>query len=1553
MTGGRCTTAIVTAATLLLFAATTINAERPSVVSATAKIFDSFISPNITAAAAVFTVTYNIPIGIEGNPLTNYKGRTISRDPDDGVTILKTVPNILSASKTAYLKCGSTIFPAMTEAQLLGTGAPIGLIALHPTAEPGTSLLAAMGGAVCEALEWFDDRMSYALLMNGTINGIPFTNQGLTPETLFTEGGCFLQFGVDGQNSLSITNLQTAEPMLPQAVFFNRTEFLCTKEGIQRFTTCRDDHAQHLLDVLSPRLFFSWLTAAHRGSMYEAYTGCRNLLESSIVTKTIYTEYEQAVGCVFQEGTPEYDSSPCCNQALAFTECCAPQRLNVSREVIDVYNVTLPIAECQQNAFKLALDSYMGVRDFAQFDNSHDALLSHATELRFNEVLDEFNTIAEIYRMCQYQSIQTQKRFATDCRTHTDCLLSQVCDVNVGTCKIPWEVVHTSFATCMHNHLPDEVLSSLQALRAMSPQSQSILDTTLQAFTQEMDQRIPLTLLDGQARVSATVHQFPPVLNMTGGDCVGLMSESARSNYTDDVNEWGNWVVVEVPVNVTHCPLAGKICNHNSRYYTDEESCTGAYQTTNYGDHFCAVSDASGTDFRDISTPSGCFAPTYNNSADCIASGNNWFNQSNGFVGCLRPGITTLVGCLGGMGSTRPPCTTHAAAVAAAVAAGTYRYDDASLISHPVCSIRHCYASLSQSNCNLLHTSSTPQWHTTNPFIKVKASAWYNAETSLCIVPLHHFPLLQQTADRCHDFEANFTAAPGAFTPGTFSFHEGYVWREGMWNTKTRCETYGRCALPYLDHQGTTESECREALACPHSCSRCTSSLKDTTTGQMERSMCYDVNALAENACRSPGRWLNYTTTSHLLGGLPETHGICEYPTSDPTACAALNGGTFLTCGDLATQSDCKIAGTTDHTYQFSWIYKALQCAWSVHEPCRSQSECLAEGRCDDEELDVCTCKPGLLCSCQGGSCIETWHVDSVTHAKSKCLLGSPDVVYTRVGCKNLTITSEADCLLAGGNFQWFAKAHTQADCEGHGSGCYGLTSTDQFQGDFLLGRNDTECSKCGSGNTTNHYRWLLGNDDLDSDTDVQADDMKSRLIRYPQQIAKEMFRLRMYQTTSWMPKKWVTSALHLDTLHSSRTEQSGYQLAALVAGTKLQRRLTNHFDRSLPIFAQVAAANWTTSCDETVGSTNPSPIVSHPLFIGRPSARNDFTVETLGTMTSFGCVTDPECTQDFVPGQKTHLKLCQKCPTVNGTFIPACRCRTIPPAPPVPIILPPDSVLGPIPTIPSFASSCNCLLDNGDVYPTTNPTFDVKPFPVTGVSQQVTITAISHVPAGIAALNPLIAFTGVNTAVAPTTRSTIGGLILAVASIFKPTILVATSAIADVPSADLYRNIHSAACSGTKTVGQLAGSCFMISASDISAFPMYVSWSVDPHIVQDAVRYPIADFCASTFLNGPPLNARDALYNGTHISATIPTSGIFCPCLHEDNWETDTDCSSTASTALPVWAIALIAVGAFVVGVISIILIIKYCSGAKEFLTLGKPGYTSVLKRSRLYRKK
>src|SRR6185312_15537372 len=113
----------------------------------------------------------------------------------------------------------------------------------------------------------------------------------------------------------------------------------------------------------------------------------------------------------------------------------------------------------------------------------------------------------------------------------------------------------------------------LKAVRGINPLSQTLVSSTVSTFGVAQAQRIPLGLLPGQINVSATIHNFPAIALLKQSDCTGPNSSFSRSNYTEDVDEDGNWLVTEVTVNKTNCPMAGRQCNWGSRSILSQTDC--------------------------------------------------------------------------------------------------------------------------------------------------------------------------------------------------------------------------------------------------------------------------------------------------------------------------------------------------------------------------------------------------------------------------------------------------------------------------------------------------------------------------------------------------------------------------------------------------------------------------------------------------------------------------------------------------------------------------------------------------------------------------------------------------------------------------------------------------------------------------------------------------------------------------------------------------------------------------------------------------------------------
>lgn len=1564
----------ITILSLLAMFIGAVKAGAPTVSYSEIK-FGELTMPNMTAEYAVITMAFQKEIklkgiaasslslkcrpwettGTSGNPCA-LANRTITRNTADN-TVSQMVPDLLAASHAVYMKCRPLsgpdfTVPAMTQAQLLTAGtAPSGILMLHPTAEPAASIISMFGGLTFPHLEWYTDRISVAVFLNGTRNGSPFSNtNNLDKWQLNRPGGCWLVMGKptgDTTNTVDIIDSTSAAPLSPGSYFFNQTERRCTEEGVERLRQARVFHESFALNITTKEHFMQWHLASHYFSAFEAWGGCTSWADSLYTASELAREYNNTIGCVAKEGSSGYLADPCCNDDLAKSQPCIPRYTNRTLHPINIVEMPSNIKgdSDRENKLILTLHDYANVKHYAEFDELHEVADDHSTNLKFPETEAEFNAIHEEGLNCVNEVKYNLQRKNVDCHVNQDCPFSLSCDQNIAggkKCKTPrTEDFKKFFVACMLHSTNDEVVRAFHILMSMDTRPSNSLQNALDSIGQSIPRYSVITLPETGLR-SSPLHFIPDLVNLTQTDCVGPHSARCRSNFTILTDAIGNIKITEIPANRSCCEITGKQCNWNARGVTTQTAC----ETDPAVDHFCGIRDGSDKDYTEIGHPGKCIATKYNNSGDCGTAGFTWYTELNGFAACART-ETTIDTCLGTSNSI-PTCTAHKTNIAAAISGGYYRSDDATMIDHPLCGSTVCYTTgLTATQCRNLRTQSTPQWTGQSDMLKIKAGieaftiTGVRTETGTligdvvyCVADIRHKqPVTAQTVKVCQDMTYNLT-----LTSTPMLLHNGRAWRVPQWDGIDDCLSKGRCNSPGLEQFGTTSSTCDASSVCAHPCSRCVSPLLGRT-GQKEKGLCYDTEALSEGNCRSPCVWRNYTTIASVVGGTQEHHAVCECAAESSTACTAIQTGTgrdtgdfaFVSCGDQTTQATCYAAGPLTRTYSSAtaWMYKALSCAWDVHQPCRTHDECAAtEGRCDDDELDLCNCIPGLLCNCQGGACINVGQ---------KCLLGNANYRQTRLGCMDLSVTTNATCQTKGGVWGWEPKAYTQTDCLSHGSACKALSSFDQHPGDDITNRNNADCFTGGSGNITTHYRWLLGSDDGDNDRIITTVSAKANVPRLLQTLKNDIAAKTKYQTTEWVPRTWVPSGTHTDTLGSSALHQFAAKIATMVAVPKAQRRITQHSGRIIPLLAQLAAAN-------TTDAKNSVILTHHPVVWSTPMARANYMKEQTALLYLHHCTPDPLCEAGKIDGTELD-KLCMTCNlgghvdfdategpanTIAPVYkdIPPCTCRKDPVTTPVVcnkdtghctggLILPP---------------SCDCVNDDGVVVTTGH----VQQPLGTNLLQFHKPLTISTITAGVASAFPFTAATGGNecptqqqqndacggvqtifkvascaliqaelkncftalTGTLVSSHTVFGSTILAnfagaVRSVVPANILAAIT-FTDVPItsktlAGRYAVIRNHG-PDSRIVGQLMGDCIVVAGDDFSQFPLILSAPLNPLVQVDKGRFPLEGFCAGDYAFGPPLMdfPTTSSNNGTYISTQIYNTGTYCPCAYEALWFKD-----------------------------------------------------------------
>lgn len=1540
-------------------------AEVPTLDTATLKLFD-MITPNTTGTVAVFTLKFRQQVKISGfadrdvslsddSDADLVRGLDITYDPTNPSVITKAVPKLLNAAKVAHLHCntvGNTIltFPAMTETQLL-TGTPTGMLMLHPTDEPAASMPALFGGRTFSFLDWHGDQLSFGLILNGTRNGAAFTNQDLDIHTLSRAGACYLDVGLDEQNTNLIVSASTAEPYPTGSIWFNMTDHLCTPLGAKYFNQSIAEMDEHALNVSSEQQMRSWEISSAVYTLFDAWPGCRMLAALSFTSASEPTVFNNVHGCAWKEDTPEFDNSPCCNKALAFsTHCEFGYTANVTSDIIRTVRVPTTVPASKVSAYKSSIYAYVNLIREQRLSIGNEQLAHHVHALEYPRYRAETRSIIDGFMRAIFAAQNAEKRSFTDCKAHTDCLHGYVCDFSVGVCKFPHTDPIRFIGSHLGHHLSDEAMIVMQRLRSMDPTSTTMLAEMRRQLSTPLESELTIDLLPGI--VASPMHYRPAQLNLTAADCAGPHSARCRSNYTEEMDELGNWKVTEVEANKTCCETTGQHCNYNARLYADQTSCTGAAQISIVGSNFCGVRDGGSlTDYREIGNQPNCISTRHNTSTTCAAAGYTWYTEPNGYAACMT-GSTTLGGCLG-TGATGP-CASLYTAVGAAIAGNTYRHDDPTLNSNVLCASTVCWSTVvSAATCWALPALASSKFSANNPLFKVALGIAWHPGPGICVAALHHVPLTQQGAVNCRDLESNYTLARGIF-----QYHAGTAFRPGMWDTQDKCQSSGagHCSVPRLNHFGTTATQCRGARSCAHSCSKCVSIRKDAT-GQSEKGMCYDARALTEAMCQAPGVWRNYTTVAPTGATSTQNHGICEYPIEDSATCTALAitpptnvvppllpvSMTWASCHSFTTKATCDIAGASDRTYAQSWIYKALQCAWDWRAPCTAadNSDCDNERRCDDDELDTCTCTPGTLCSCANGACIQPWAVDATSNARNECPLGDAGIVQTRIGCKDeATLTSTA-CALKGGTWTWYAKAFTEADCLAHGYGCYALSSKDQVPGVDVLLRNNTECRAGGSGNITSHYRWLLGSTEHPNDLQNDVTQAQSRLRRSPQGLRQETFDSSKWQSSQWLPRLWTNSGDHTTTISFSRAQQMAYQIAMrTVYATKLRRVLGMRFHQMKPIIHVMADSMATDTDRQACGDNCEDPVfVYHPNCLIPPGSKAVCQTEQGALLIPPVCHPDADCVAGTIKGHPTLNKLCLRC-LRETTPVQACTCTKAVSD----TALVPTETCGNIGTSTtlgcrvghtlSVAQRCGCIRDDGTA-PNAMDVAYPMPDPATATSRITTHAAVSLTTLSFSSL--------VRLANSPTCPAVFQGLSFcggrwtesSTQSLFSwagvQTLLINTWNLlgfsgsvvftTDGTIGDVVKNDNG------DTIGRLLGGCTALQTSSSETTNLFpASFDVPINSVYQLTllqindqTYPVYDLCAANYGFGPPLEL-DVTVNSTHVSAVITGPGYYCPCQRLANWRSTTKQSDRGLFWGGIIAAAVIGAGLIAFGIFQIV---------------------------------
>merc|ERR1719199_2339343 len=154
-----------------------------------------------------------------------------------------------------------------------------------------------------------------------------------------------------------------------------------------------------------------------------------------------------------------------------------------------------------------------------------------------------------------------------------------------------------------------------------------------------------------------------------------------------------------------------------------------------------------------------------------------------------------------------------------------------------------------------------------------------------------------------------------------------------------------------------------------------------------------------------------------------------------------------------------------------------MQCHWTEHTECPSETLCKAAGDCTDWDLESWA-QDGS--SRQSSSCVravEQWETEGENHRigeRKWCDHYSPPLQHAGdMGCKGPDIKTEADCKAKGAGWSWKTRAQTSTQCAAHGGIC-----KNKFRDWMVYGgiKTKTACDACEGDHAWNNVvHWNGG----------------------------------------------------------------------------------------------------------------------------------------------------------------------------------------------------------------------------------------------------------------------------------------------------------------------------------------------------------------------------------------------------------------------------------------------------------------------------------------------
>lgn len=231
--------------------------------------------------------------------------------------------------------------------------------------------------------------------------------------------------------------------------------------------------------------------------------------------------------CNFLYGTQAYATSPCCNQSLAYTECCSTSS-DIEIQYPSFSEISITEDQCQ---FPSRVESLMV--DFLQAQQYYS--MAEAQSKQNSKIQDAWNAYSQFIQQCQ----RTLTDPTTTCTQDSQCSYFRTCNLQLGTCQYNFIHPEKSLAACFIDQMDPLILDQMILTWNLNKDSES--------FIQDYADKL--------------------VEFASDDECVGPTSQACRSQMIDSVDEYGNHHPTMQPANATCC-LLDRSCNWGKCAFT-------------------------------------------------------------------------------------------------------------------------------------------------------------------------------------------------------------------------------------------------------------------------------------------------------------------------------------------------------------------------------------------------------------------------------------------------------------------------------------------------------------------------------------------------------------------------------------------------------------------------------------------------------------------------------------------------------------------------------------------------------------------------------------------------------------------------------------------------------------------------------------------------------------------------------------------------------------------------------------------------------------------------